>query len=164
MHPVLLNQGLHHREGMRLRLVEREEQETCNEVHPLAVIQLLINDGIGLEYVIHVLLCDRLHTIKGAEDIDLDGIRYGLRQLHLRLLPVHIIFQLHAPRVNFEQTEPQVSPLSLEGMLGRSQQGLLEYLVGEELVEVTTYYEDSEEGLVRVQELDRHSHQHGSVS
>ena len=64
MHPILLNQGLHHCEGVCLRLVESEEQETCYKVHPLAVIQVLINDGIRLEYVIHVLLRDRRHAVE----------------------------------------------------------------------------------------------------
>ena len=163
MHPVLLNQGLHHCEGVCLRLVEREEQETCYKVHSLAVIQVLVNDGIGLEYVIHVFLGDRLHAVKGAEDVDLDGIGHGLGQVHLRLLPEHLILQLHAPRVNFEDPEPQVRPLTLEGVLRCPHEGLLENLVGEELVEVSADREDSEQGPVRVQELYCHAHEHRGI-
>ena len=49
-------------------------------------------------------------------------------------------------------------PLTLQGVLGSPHEGLLKDLICEEVVEVTADREDPEEGLVRVQELDRHTH------
>ena len=54
-------------------------------------------------------------------------------------------------------------PLTLQGVLGSPHEGLLEDLVSEEVVEVAADREDPEEGLVRVQELDRHAHKHGGI-
>ena len=55
-------------------------------------------------------------------------------------------------------------PLPLECVLGGPQEALLEDLVGEEVVEVAADREDPEQVPVRVQVLDRHTHQHGGVS
>ena len=64
MHLVLVDQGFHYGEGVRLRLIKRQVQEPRDEIHPLAVVQVFINYSVRLEYVIKVVLCDRLKIVE----------------------------------------------------------------------------------------------------
>lgn len=61
MHAVLGDQRFHEGEGFGFGAVEHEEQEACNEVHTLTVVEVLVDYGIRFQYIIEILLGDGLH-------------------------------------------------------------------------------------------------------
>ena len=65
MHAELLNHSFHDLEGLRLRAFEYQEQETCNKVHTLTIVQrLLINYRIAFENIVEVFSGYRLHRVE----------------------------------------------------------------------------------------------------
>jgi hypothetical protein len=75
VHAELLNHRFQHRERLRLRPPKHQEQETCYEVHTLAIIQrLLIHYRVTFQYIVEILWFDIFEGVKRTVHVDLNRV------------------------------------------------------------------------------------------
>ena len=72
--------------------MEEEEEEPCDEIHPLAVVEVGVDDGVGEQDSSQVSIVDPLGEAEGPLDVLLDLVLNLDRQVKLRLLLVSLKF------------------------------------------------------------------------
>lgn len=72
--------------------MQEEEEEPCDEIHPLAVVEVGVDDGVGEQDSPKVGIVDPLGEAEGPLDVLLDLVLNLDRQVKLRLLLVSLKF------------------------------------------------------------------------
>lgn len=99
-HVEPFNHLSHCAEGKLLFAVHGEEEIARHEVHALAIVNLRVDDSIGLQNVGEIVVSEVFHVVVGSLHIDVDRLFDLLGECHIDLLPVMFILRLDSIRIH----------------------------------------------------------------